>query len=65
MYNATLSGRVEDAHSIGVIRREDDLAACIRSCTRELEIAAQLRGNADGLETLIGKIEDAHTMLEN
>ena len=29
-----------------------------------LEIAAQLRANVDGLETFIGRVEDAHTIGE-
>ena len=41
---------------------EDDHAVGGRSCSNELAVAAQLRGDVDELRGVLGKIEDAHTI---
>ena len=45
-----------------MVGREEDLAVGSRSCSVELPIAAQLRGDVDELEAVVGRIEDAHTI---
>ena len=49
----TLIGRIEDAHTISEIGREDDLAVGSRSCVSELAIDAQMHGNVVELEAHI------------
>ena len=40
----TIVGRIEDAHAISIVGREDNLAIGSRNCSAELVVVAQLRG---------------------
>ena len=48
-------GKIDDAHTISELGREDDLAVGSRSCISELAIDAQMHGNVVEMEALIGE----------